>query len=89
MTVPGWDPIIQYGAALERIADLQESAARERLVDTTSRHDARGARSRIRLGIWLIRLGRAVAADREAVERALGRSAAGFGGSATRSPTGR
>ena len=79
MTVPGWDPIIQYQATIDRIADLQASADRERRIGARPASGGRGARPRTRLGLWLIRLGRAVAADREAAETALRASAGGLG----------
>ena len=88
MTVPGWDPIIQHQMTLDRIAELQSAAARERPDQSDSSHDGPTG-PRTRLGLWLIRLGRAVAADRDAAESALRTSTKGLGRRAPDWPVGR
>jgi hypothetical protein len=73
---PGPDPISRYELAREAIAALQDDVAREATARTAGAHRTPGSRLRTTLGLWLIRFGNALAADREAVERAIGLSAA-------------
>lgn len=72
---PGSDPISRYEAARERMAALRDDVARETLSRSVRSRRAPGSRLRTTLGLWLIRFGNALTADREAVERALGLTA--------------
>lgn len=72
---PGSDPISRYEDARQRIAELQGDVAREAMVRSAEHRRPYGSRLRTTLGLWLIRFGRALAADRGAVERAIGLSA--------------
>ena len=72
---PGPDPISRYELAREAIAALQDDVARETMARSEGGRRASGLRLRTTLGLWLIRFGKALAADREAVERAIGLSA--------------
>lgn len=72
---PGSDPISRYDDARQRIAELQGDVAREAMARSAEHRRPYGSRLRTTLGLWLIRFGRALAADREAVERAIGLSA--------------
>ena len=76
---PGPDPVSRYELARGAITELQDDIAREGLARSARSRRAPGPRLRMTVGLWLIRFGRAVAADREAVERAIGLSTAWHG----------
>ena len=73
---PGPDPISRYELARDRIAALQDDIALEAMARSAGGRRAPWLQLRTSLGLWLIRFGKALAADREAVERAIGLSTA-------------